>query len=152
MCHPNRKARGNTRNHGNRNLHCVCTIFVHLEAYYSTKANCSFRRSRLRGSCSPIKSAAFPDGWLAIGDAAQAYDPLSGQGPTKAITSALHAAALIASESRNDRAAFPEFAAARRHEFEVYLAAQRSHYRREQRWPQHMFWQRRGAAAPPESS
>jgi flavin-dependent dehydrogenase len=90
------------------------------------------------------------DGWLAIGDAAQAYDPLSGQGLTKAITSALHAAALIASELQNDRAAVAEFAAARRREFEIYLATQRSYYRRERRWPQHAFWQRRGAAEPLE--
>jgi flavin-dependent dehydrogenase len=89
------------------------------------------------------------DGWLAIGDAAQTYDPLSGQGITKAITSALQAAALI-SELLTDRAAVAEFAGARRREFEIYLATQRSHYRREQRWPQHAFWQRRGAAAPPD--
>jgi flavin-dependent dehydrogenase len=85
------------------------------------------------------------DGWLAVGDAEQAYDPLSGQGLNKAITSALRAAALIANEPQN--AAVAEFAAARRREFETYLATQRTHYRREERWPQHPFWQRRGSAA-----
>jgi 2-polyprenyl-6-methoxyphenol hydroxylase-like FAD-dependent oxidoreductase len=103
------------------------------------------------GAASECALPCAGDGWLAIGDAAQAYDPLSGQGLTKAITSALQAAALIANESRNDRASVAEFAAARRHEFEIYLGTQRLHYRREQRWPQHTFWQRRGSAVPREA-
>jgi flavin-dependent dehydrogenase len=103
------------------------------------------------GAASECALPCAGDGWLAIGDAAQAYDPLSGQGLTKAITSALRAAALIASDPRNDRAAVAEFAAARRREFEIYLATQRTHYRREQRWSQHAFWQRRGSAVLPEA-
>jgi flavin-dependent dehydrogenase len=87
------------------------------------------------------------EGWLAIGDAAQAHDPLSGQGITKAITSALQAAELIGGELAADRDAINEFAAARRHEFKIYLAIQRSHYGGEKRWAQHVFWQRRGSTA-----
>jgi flavin-dependent dehydrogenase len=86
------------------------------------------------------------EGWLAIGDAAQAYDPLSGRGLAKAITSAVQAAELIGTDPRRDQAAVENFVAAKRREFEIYLATRRSHYRREERWPQHAFWQRRSGA------
>jgi flavin-dependent dehydrogenase len=83
------------------------------------------------------------EGWLAIGDAAEAYDPLSGRGLANAITSALQAAEFIGVDLQQDQAVVETFVAAKRREFEIYLATRRSHYRREKRWPQHAFWQRR---------
>jgi flavin-dependent dehydrogenase len=82
--------------------------------------------------------------WLTIGDAAQFHDPLSGQGIAKAITSALHAAETISSDLLQNRVTVDNFANAMDREYEDYLATRLLHYRREQRWPQHVFWQRRG--------
>jgi flavin-dependent dehydrogenase len=84
--------------------------------------------------------------WLAIGDAAQAYDPLSGQGITKALTSALSAAETISADLFQNRVTVEDYAKTTDREYEVYLATRLLHYRRERRWPSDPFWQRRSAA------
>jgi flavin-dependent dehydrogenase len=46
-------------------------------------------------ACSGVLSTCAGAGWLAIGDASQSWDPLSGQGITRALTSAVQAADAI---------------------------------------------------------
>jgi flavin-dependent dehydrogenase len=84
--------------------------------------------------------------WLAIGDAAQAYDPLSGQGITKALSSAIRAAEIVRADLSQSGVTMEEFVTAMDREFENYLRTRRLHYRRERRWPRDPFWQRRSAA------
>jgi len=86
--------------------------------------------------------------WLAVGDAAGSYDPLSGQGIAKAINSALQAAEIIAADLLEDRATLDDFANTADREYEGYLATRSLHYGREQRWPQAVFWQRRRDHSP----
>jgi 2-polyprenyl-6-methoxyphenol hydroxylase-like FAD-dependent oxidoreductase len=85
-------------------------------------------------------------GWLAIGDASLSYDPCSGQGITKALQSALDAAAAVAADLAGDCGAVEAFAAATAAQFHTFVASRRANYRREQRWPESQFWQRRHAA------
>jgi flavin-dependent dehydrogenase len=85
-------------------------------------------------------------GWLAIGDASLSYDPCSGQGITKALQSALDAAAAVAAHLAGDCGAVEAFAAATAAQFHTFVASRRANYRREQRWPDSPFWQRRHAA------
>jgi flavin-dependent dehydrogenase len=85
-------------------------------------------------------------GWLAIGDAAQSYDPLSGQGITKALESGLAAAAAIGATRGGDPTALDRFAADAERESRLYQAQHAKHYAREGRWPDAMFWRRRRAA------
>lgn len=89
-----------------------------------------------------LRSAVGQD-WLAIGDAASCYDPLSSQGLVKALRSGIFGA-----YATLDRfAGRPD--GARRHaeliarEFEFYREKHRELHAREQRWPKQEFWRRR---------
>ncbi|MDX8464907.1 tryptophan 7-halogenase [Mesorhizobium sp. VK23B] len=81
--------------------------------------------------------------WLAVGDAAQVYDPLTGQGIAKALTSALRGAEAISASLLQDRFALNDFVSTAAREYEDYAIDQVACYRREQRWSRHEFWKRR---------
>jgi flavin-dependent dehydrogenase len=95
-------------------------------------------------SRSPIVAA---DGWVAVGDAAAAFDPLSSQGVTWALESGLMAAEAINGLLRGHRPAFLEYAREVESEFVHYLAMRSNYYDRERRWPNSPFWRRRHAPA-----
>jgi flavin-dependent dehydrogenase len=86
-------------------------------------------------------------GWFAIGDAAQTYDPLSGQGIAKALASASRAAEIILAEPQHGRKAIDDFAEATDRDYHDFLKGRLLHYRREGRWPGDPFWQRRLGAS-----
>lgn len=122
----------------------------------------SFARTNLVSSIVPPFSPASPvhivaahsarifpcagAGWFAIGDAAQTYDPLSGQGIAKALASASRAAEIILAEPRYAEKAIDDFAEAADRDYHDYLRGRLLHYRREGRWPHDPFWQRRHSA------
>ncbi len=81
--------------------------------------------------------------WLAVGDAAAAYDPLSGQGVLRALeTGQLAAAAVIAAQAGKTRA-LTDYADALTLTFRRYLRLRAEYYGAERRWPNSPFWQRR---------
>jgi flavin-dependent dehydrogenase len=82
-------------------------------------------------------------GWLAVGDAACAYDPLSGQGVCQALHSGLAAAQAITTFWQGDKEALLAYAARLAKQFQQYLLTRRDYYALERRWPRSIFWQRR---------
>lgn len=82
-------------------------------------------------------------GWLAVGDAACAFDPLSSAGITKAIQSGLAAAESIGAALAGDGRAVPLYEQCVRQEFADYWQQRTAFYASEQRWPQEPFWRRR---------
>lgn len=84
------------------------------------------------------------DGWLAAGDAASRFDPLSSHGITKALRSGIFAAYAVGDllTDHTDRGlrGYERFIRA---EFEAYRVSRAAHYADEQRWPEHEFWNRR---------
>lgn len=105
---------------------------------------------------SRIYAAAAPTGtlsectgrdWLAVGDAARTLDPLSGQGLTTALTTAIRAADAILDARRAD--ALDAFSRQTAEEHRAHLSTRLAHYRRENRWPLSPFWQRR--QCPPQT-
>lgn len=82
--------------------------------------------------------------WLAVGDAARALDPLSGQGLSSALETAHRAAEVILDGCRNS--ALDAYARRGAEEYRTHLSRRREHYRRENRWPDEPFWQRRHTA------
>jgi flavin-dependent dehydrogenase len=86
--------------------------------------------------------------WLAIGDAAACYDPLSSQGIFKALTDAGEAAAHIAAALGQAPAPSEGRAERLRARFDDYLRNRAYLYAREQRWPDAPFWA--GRASSPE--
>ena len=81
--------------------------------------------------------------WLATGDAALAFDPLSAQGIYQALRSGLLAADTIEAALRGESGAAAEWSLRNRHSFEGYMRTRQAYYRLERRWPGSAFWQRR---------
>ncbi|WP_420963661.1 NAD(P)/FAD-dependent oxidoreductase [Brucella sp. IR073] len=100
---------------------------------------------RLREFCGDV--------WMAVGDAAQAYDPLSSQGIDKALKSGSHAGHMIhyaladdtqsmsASGSRN--AFIDQYDEQQRQLWAAYVSQRDFYYRLQPRWLDQPFWQRR---------
>lgn len=74
--------------------------------------------------------------WIAIGDAAFTFDPLSSHGITNAIYTAKKALQLITDPAYNSDQHQADF-----HEiFSAYLTSKNGMYQQEQRWPEEAFW------------
>jgi flavin-dependent dehydrogenase len=83
--------------------------------------------------------------WIAIGDAALAFDPLSGQGVIKSIDSGTQAASAIARCLAGDSGGLAEYEAWVKEAYQAYLTLRRQYYHSVQRWTAtSRFWQRRG--------
>ena len=82
------------------------------------------------------------DGWVAAGDAATTYDPLSSLGILKALRAGKIASfvALDALEGRNSGGRYEKFVAG---EYASYWETKRWFYGQERRWSESPFWQRR---------
>jgi flavin-dependent dehydrogenase len=103
-------------------------------------------------ACSGTLNRVSGENWLAIGDAAQTYDPLSGRGIEKALASALMGVEAILKAREGDQGAFDRFADKIEREFQDYRNARLAYYGRENRWADQMFWQRRHSPARPLSA
>jgi flavin-dependent dehydrogenase len=77
------------------------------------------------------------EGWLAVGDAATAHDPLTGLGIHWALESGIAGAEAVAGSKAT------EYCRDQEERFDRYLAARAFYYRAEARWPHSEFWQRR---------
>ena len=80
--------------------------------------------------------------WIAIGDAAFSFDPLSGDGIIRAIDSGTESAELILHAS-NSSEGFDHYSTRLVNRFNSYLAIRRDYYSFEQRWKSSSFWSRR---------
>ena len=81
--------------------------------------------------------------WLAAGDSASCYDPLSGRGVFKALRQGARAAEAIDAQLAGDADAFHRYAAGVRAEFDAYVEQRRRYYALETRWSGHAFWRGR---------
>jgi flavin-dependent dehydrogenase len=102
----------------------------------------------VRAARSRRLTAAAGEDWLAVGDAASTFDPLSSQGITKALRGGIFAAYAAGDLlARGDDTGLVRYRAFIRREFDGYLASRARYYADEQRWPAHEFWRRRHAPA-----
>lgn len=86
-------------------------------------------------------------GWMAVGDAAQSYDPLASQGLFNALYTGLAAAEVADRALSGDATALPGYVAELRHIRAAYEHHLVAWYGLERRWLQSLFWQRRHSAA-----
>jgi flavin-dependent dehydrogenase len=102
----------------------------------------------------PTEVAAYPagtttrdplvgDGWLAVGDAAVSFDPMSSQGLITGVVMAAHAAVAIGAGEH----AMDDWAADYRVVLDEHLQLRRAFWAEEDRWPDAPFWARRASVA-----
>ncbi|WP_281561397.1 FAD-dependent monooxygenase [Thalassomonas sp. RHCl1] len=86
------------------------------------------------------------EAWLAVGDAASCYDPISSQGIYKALLGGLNAAPAIAGWLKGDSRPLEHYRQSVGEVFIHYLEQRAYFYQLEQRWHQEAFWQKRRIA------
>ena len=89
--------------------------------------------------------ASDADRWLAVGDAALAFDPLSSKGISNALYSGLRGAQAIIECGNGDAGALSRYADHLLDIHRVYRDQLIAFYGMEQRWPASDFWKRRAA-------
>jgi flavin-dependent dehydrogenase len=101
-------------------------------------------RILVRATPSRRLEPASGDGWLAVGDAASLFDPLSSQGILKGLRSGIFASYAIGDfltqQSRHGLERYNRYI---RDEFASYRRVQARYYAEERRWPESEFWRRR---------
>lgn len=80
------------------------------------------------------------DGWLAVGDAAMSYDPLSSAGILKGIRMGISAASKIDAWAKGNPEALDEYDQDCRNTFEEYLSNREAYYALEKRFNDSPFW------------
>lgn len=98
------------------------------------------------------------DAWMAVGDSAQAYDPLSSQGIDKALRTASHAGHMIhyaLTDSEQGTAGLDshntyirQYDKQQQQLWLQYLSQRDIYYGMQPRWPDQPFWKRRRSDAP----
>ena len=81
---------------------------------------------------------------LCVGDAASAFDPLSGSGLAKAMESSLRACDAIHAHLAGDEKALEDYGSWVAGRFAKYWERRSRYYCIEDRWPESPFWKRRG--------
>jgi flavin-dependent dehydrogenase len=105
----------------------------------------SFLEGSLRTTVAPSfqLDTVAGDGWVAVGDAASAYDPISSQGVYKALADGLRAGSALATHLAGDATSLAQYRAALAGRFDGYLAQRNHFYGVERRWPEASFWRKR---------
>jgi flavin-dependent dehydrogenase len=132
---------GNARDHGS-GANIERTTYTRLRM-----DSLDLMRSQTRltaANTSWLDRVAGPD-WLAVGDAAMAFDPLSGQGIYKAIQWGIRAADAIRCRrgSTDDATPFRDYVASLSGDLASYLRLRHQFYELEKRWRCSTFWRRR---------
>lgn len=83
------------------------------------------------------------ESWLAVGDAAVAFDPLSSRGILTGLETAIAAVEAIQSGWLGSESALMDYANSVNDKFIEYLERRNFYYAQEQRWPESLFWRRR---------
>ncbi|MEL6477463.1 MAG: glycine oxidase maturase GoxB [Pseudomonadota bacterium] len=106
-------------------------------------------RPRLASAQTSWIAPACGAGWIAIGDAAAAFDPVSSHGMTTALWTATTVAKAILAQ---DRSSVERYAKEVALGVQDFLAGRRETYAQVRRFSDSPFWQRRAASAPAEAA
>jgi len=98
----------------------------------------------VRPSHSRVLDPVAGENWIAVGDAASTFDPLSSQGIVKALRSGIFASYAVGDAlTRNDDTGLRRYRSFIRDEFDSYLTTRAKFYAEERRWEGREFWRRR---------
>lgn len=107
----------------------------HGYEFIETPRCTSASSSRVEPWCGP--------NWLAVGDAALAFDPLSSQGLLNALYTGMRGAEAVASANAGNRMALKQYSNVLADIWAGYLRNRLAYYRMERRWARWPFWSRR---------
>ena len=97
----------------------------------------------IRSAASARGQRGVGEGWLAVGDAAGSFDPLSAQGMLSALAAAEQAAGAVEAALIGELGPLEAYRAFLDRTYAEYLEHRRRFYRMETRWPGAPFWARR---------
>ncbi|WCM86295.1 FAD-dependent monooxygenase [Acidovorax sp. NCPPB 3576] len=126
-------------------------LWQHLQHTAHLGALCAEHGYRPHGAvqgadaCSAELDRAAGERWLAVGDAALAFDPLSSKGIGNALYTGLRAAQALLAHEAGDLRAPERYADHLRDIHRVYRKQLQGFYAMETRWPDAPFWARRQA-------
>ncbi len=95
---------------------------------------------RVSSSC---RTEIFGANWMAVGDSASSFDPLSGRGIFKALRQGVTAAKALDAKLRGNDTPMSEYASLVRSEFDEYARQRSQFYAGERRWLDQTFWRGR---------
>ena len=116
-------------------LHALCTAHGYAPASQTRGADASGRHL----------DRAAGERWLAAGDAALAFDPLSSKGISNAMYTGLRAADALLRDARGDEGATDAYARHLLDIHRVYREQLQAFHAMERRWPEAPYWARRHA-------
>lgn len=85
----------------------------------------------------------YGDNWLAVGDCASAYDPLSSYGIHKALHWGSAIGSIVRSALQDEHGPLMRYQQSLEEEFESYILMKATYYQQESRWPDQRFWKSR---------
>ena len=103
--------------------------------------------SQIVSAASVVRSPVTGPGWMAIGDAAFAFDPLSGQGVFKSIDTGVRCGSAISKYFDGDASALAEYETWVQESYGAYLSMRAQFYASVVRWPESRFWKRRASGS-----
>ena len=141
----------------------IVTFTTDADVYTEGRAVCSaYLDGQLRGAPLtrarirefPAESTAFSavtmqrkmmakDNWIAVGDAAQSYDPLCGLGVSSAMNAARKAVPVIQGMREGNAQLAEGYNMKHKEAFASYQKKHAAYYALERRWPRSAFWARR---------
>ncbi len=101
----------------------------------------------VRAANSQITPVVTGGGWVAAGDAAAAFDPISALGIGFSLRSGMEAARVAAAAAEGDDGPAAAYAASVTRIYEDYRSRHHGIYQQERRWPEGPFWARRAKVA-----
>ena len=101
--------------------------------------------SQILSAASVVRRPVTGVDWMAIGDAALAFDPLSGQGVFKSIETATRCCSAITKYFDGDCNALVEYETWVQESYQSYLSTRAQFYASVLRWPGSRFWKRRAS-------
>lgn len=113
-------------------------------ASYIQGAKLDTEKPWVRNACSQILNGKLPDNFIAVGDAACGFDPISSMGIGFALSSGCQAAiTILNNEGGSLESLFPLYQQDLQHIFNEYQTTHNKIYNKEQRWTSSPFWRRR---------
>ncbi|WP_299243434.1 NAD(P)/FAD-dependent oxidoreductase [uncultured Aquimarina sp.] len=124
------------------------------EAFDKLLNNTKYTNNRIKGTIhlsQPQVTAAHTqylstvtgDSWLAVGDAASSYDPISSLGIFKSLTMSQYAAYATLDDLKGDQSGLQKYQQIITQDYKAYLKKRQEYYAQENRYTTSLFWKRR---------